>query len=95
MECPHWMEPPPHKSKEKKKELQKKIRQLRQKKKKVMKVTSNLGVSLCHTRPSKGTGQWGWTQPSNAGSFVTYSPQRVGLLPADAQQVGCGWTELS
>lgn len=52
MECPHWMEPPPHKSKEKKKELQKKIRQLRQKKKKVMKVTSNLGVSLCHTRDS-------------------------------------------
>lgn len=94
MECPHWMEPPPHKSKEKKKKTTEKNKTTKTKKK-VMKVTSNLGVSLCHTRPSKGTGQWGWTQPSNAGSFVTYSPQRVGLLPADAQQVGCGWTELS
>lgn len=90
MECPHWMEPPPHKSKEKKKELQKKIRQLRQKKKK-----SHESNFKSRCEPLSHTGQRSWTQPSNAGSFVTYSPQRVGLLPADAQQVGCGWTELS
>lgn len=63
--------------------------------KNVTKVSSSLCVSLCHTHLLKGTGRRGWTRTSNVGSFVTYSPQRVGLLPPDAQQVGCGWTELS